>query len=71
MPIGYLSEEQTRDYPESKYERELQTSVEAGDQHSVDKLLVRRTSKETLRLALWIVLGMAALSIVTRIVMSR
>lgn len=71
IPIGSLSEDQTRDYPESRYERELQVAVESGDQRTVDRLFARRTSAETLRMALAIVLGMAFLSIVLRIVMSR
>jgi hypothetical protein len=67
---GYLSEDQARDYPESRYERELQFAVEHNDQHTVDRLLARRTSAETLRLALYIVLGVSILSILTRIVMA-
>jgi hypothetical protein len=63
---GYLTEDQARDYPESRYERELQTAVEHGDQRTVDRLLARRTSAETLRLALWIVLSMAAFALALR-----
>jgi hypothetical protein len=66
---GYLTEDQARDYPESRYERELQTAVEANDQRTVDRLLARRTSAETLRLAIWIVLGAAVLSLAGRILM--
>ena len=71
LPIGYLNEDQTRDYPESRYERELQGAVESGEQHTVDRLFARRTSAETLKLALTIVLGMVFLTIFLRIVMSR
>ncbi len=71
LSIGYLNEDQTRDYPESRYERELQSAVEAGDQRTVDRIFARRTSAETLKLALAIVFGMAFLSILLRIVMSR
>jgi hypothetical protein len=67
---GYLTEDQARDYPESRYERELQVAVEHGDQRTVDRLLARRTGMETLRLALWIVLGAAVLSLGTRILMN-
>jgi hypothetical protein len=66
---GYLTEDQTRDYPESRYERELQTAVEAGDQRTIDRLLARRTSTETLRLALWMVLGAAVASVAMRVIM--
>jgi hypothetical protein len=52
---GYLSEEQARDYPDSRYERNLQIAIESGDQRMLDRLLARRSSAETLRLALLIV----------------
>lgn len=55
---GYLNEEQARDYPESRYERHLQLAIETGDQRSLDHLLSRRSSTETLRLAL-IILGVS------------
>jgi hypothetical protein len=64
---GYLSEDQARDYPESRYERELQVAVEHNDQRTIDRLMARRTSAETLRLALWLVLAAAALSLGTRV----
>jgi len=63
----YLTEDQARDYPESRYERELQTAVEAGDQRTVDSLLARRSSSETLRLAIWLVLGATVLAIAARL----
>ena len=66
---GYLSEDQARDYPESRYERELQTAVEAGDQRTVDTLFARRTSVETLRLALWMVFGATVLAVAARLLM--
>jgi hypothetical protein len=66
---GYLTEDQARDYPENRYERELQTAVEAGDQRTVDKMFARRTSAETLRLAIWMVLAAAAASVAARVLM--
>jgi len=66
---GYLTEDQARDYPENRYERELQTAVEAGDQRTVDQLFARRTSAETLRLAVWMVLAAAAVSFAMRVLM--
>jgi hypothetical protein len=64
---GYLTEDQARDYPESRYERELQTAVEHGDQRTVDTLFARRTSSETLRLAVWMVLGATVLAVAARL----
>jgi hypothetical protein len=66
---GYLSEDQARDYPESRYERELQFAVEHNDQRTLTKLLNRRSSAETLRLAMWIVLAATAAAIFMRILM--
>lgn len=51
LPMGYLNEEQTRDYPEGRYELSLQTAIESGNQFELDRLLARRSSQETLRLA--------------------
>jgi hypothetical protein len=67
---GYLTEDQARDYPESRYERELQIAVEHNDQRTVDRLFARRSSAETLRLAIWIVLSAVVLSIASKIVMA-
>jgi hypothetical protein len=64
---GYLSEDQARDYPENRYERELQTAVEHGDQRTVDKLFARRSSSETLRLAVWMVLAATVLAVAARL----
>jgi hypothetical protein len=64
---GYLTEDQARDYPESRYERELQTAVEHNDQRTVDKLLARRSSAETLRLAVWMVLAATVLAVAARL----
>jgi hypothetical protein len=61
---GYLSEDQARDYPESRYERELQVAIEMGDQRALNRLLARRSSAETLRLGIIIVVlafGIAAI----------
>jgi hypothetical protein len=65
---GYLTEDQARDYPESRYERELQTAVEHGDQQTVDRLLARRSSAETLRLAIWVLVCTALVALAMRVV---
>ena len=66
---GYLSEDQARDYPESRYERELQFAVEHNDPRTLNKLINRRSSAETLRLAMWMVLAAVAAAILMRILM--
>lgn len=49
---GYTSEEQALDYPEGYYELHLQIAAETNDQNALDRMLYRRTSKETWRLGL-------------------
>lgn len=51
---NYLREEQAGDYPEGRYETELQYAAEAGDQSELDRLFARRSRAETFRLGLWI-----------------
>jgi len=57
----YFSEEQAVDYPEGRYEFGLQYAVEHGDQRELDRLLNRRSSKQMLRLSLWILCGSVVL----------
>jgi hypothetical protein len=54
MP-GYLSEDQARDYPDSRYERDLQLAVENGDQPALDRLLSRKSTGEMIKLALLLI----------------
>ena len=44
--IGFLTEDQARDYPESRYERELQVAVEYGDQRTVDRLFAKEHRRD-------------------------
>jgi hypothetical protein len=53
----YLTEEHALDYPEQRYEFNLQYAIEHGDQREIDALLTRRSSKQMLRLALLILFG--------------
>ena len=54
--VGYLSEEQTKDYPEGRYETRLQLAAETGDQAELERLFARKTSQDVLRLAVCMVL---------------
>jgi len=49
------TEDGLRDYPQSRYELNLQIAVENGDQLELDRLLARRTSDDTIRLGLTII----------------
>ncbi len=57
---AYLTEERVLEYPSGRYELALQIAVEAGDQREMDRLFSRRSSRQTLRLAL-VLLGGAVL----------
>jgi len=61
-PMGYLSEEQVKDYPEGRYELALQTAVESGNQRDLDRLLSRASSQDMLKLAVGMVLFAVAVA---------
>jgi hypothetical protein len=48
----YVTEAQAGDYPEGRYELNLQIAVEAGDQSGMDALFARRSRAQTVRLVL-------------------
>lgn len=60
---NYLTEEQALDYPHGRYELALQCAIEHGDQREVDRLFRRRTSRQTLRLAVFILIGAIVLAL--------
>jgi len=47
----YLTEEQAGDYPQGRYELYLQIAAETGDQRDLEALFARRSSRQTLQLA--------------------
>jgi hypothetical protein len=64
---GYLTEAQAGDYPEGRYELNLQIAAEAGDQAAVDRLFARRSSRQTLWLAVMLVVIATGLAIAVRV----
>jgi hypothetical protein len=64
---GFLTEEQAGDYPQGRYELNLQIAIEAGDQREVDRLFRRRTSRQTLHLAIALLLIATAVAIALRV----
>lgn len=54
---GYLTEEQAGDYPEGRYELNLQLAAEANDQRALNALFARRSGAQTLRLGLFLLLA--------------
>jgi len=49
---GYVNEQQAENYPQGRYELNLQIAAEAGDQRELDALLARRSRAQTWRLGL-------------------
>lgn len=49
------TEDGLRDYPQGRYELGLQIAAESGNQRELDRLFARRTSSDTIRLALTII----------------
>jgi hypothetical protein len=62
-----LTEEQIRDYPESHYEKELQFAIDHEDQKVLDRLLARRSSAETIRLAASLIFAAFAVLIASKV----
>jgi len=63
---GYTTEEQAASYPEGSYELALQLAAESGNQRDLDVVFQRRNSSETLRLAMFLLIGMMLLVIGSR-----
>lgn len=68
-PVGYLTADQARDYPEGRYELALQIAVEAGNQPELDRLLARRSSRDALRLAVYLVIAAAVVALASKLLM--
>jgi hypothetical protein len=64
---GYLTEAAAGDYPEGKYELNLQIAAEAGDQAGLDRVLARRSSRQTLWLAMLLLIGALAAAAALRL----
>jgi hypothetical protein len=64
---GYLTEDQCREYPESPFEQQLQYSLDYADQDLFDKLMLRRSSSDTLRLGCYLVIFVLVLLVVSKL----
>lgn len=65
---GYLTEQQAGDYPEGRYELSLQTAAESGNQRDLDILFSRRSSGQTLKMAVVLLVAVTALAAVMQMV---
>jgi len=61
------TEDGLRDYPQGRYELHLQIAIEGGDQREVDRLFTRRTSDDTIRLGLTILVLAMVLSVIAKV----
>jgi hypothetical protein len=61
-----LTEEAVRDYPQSRYELNLQIAIESGDRAALRRLLARRTVDESIRLALYMLAVALIIALVFR-----
>ncbi|MCZ2342307.1 MAG: hypothetical protein LC104_10995 [Bacteroidales bacterium] len=65
-PIGHLTADQARDYPEGRYELAIQSAIESSDQVEFDRLLTRRSTNDTLRLAAYMIVFALFAAIVSK-----
>lgn len=63
---GYLTEEQSADYPQGRYELNLQIAAEDGNQRALDALLARRNSVQTLKLSFILLIAISIIAVVAR-----
>ncbi|MBL8797414.1 MAG: hypothetical protein JNM56_26160 [Planctomycetia bacterium] len=63
----YLTEEQAGDYPQGRYELDVQIAAESGDQRALDALFTRRSSRQTLKLAVILLVVVAVVALAARI----
>lgn len=64
---GYTSEDQAAEYPEGRYELNLQIAAETGDQRQLDILFQRRSWLETWRLGITLLLTFLLLALAAKI----
>jgi hypothetical protein len=67
LPMGVLSLQQTGDYPLGRYEQALQLAIEERNAGEFEMLLRRRTSRDTLHLAVGLMIAMMVVLIVVRL----
>lgn len=63
---GYLTEDQSGDYPQGRYELNLQIAAEDGNQRALDSLFARRNSVQTLRLSFILLIVVSIIAVVAR-----
>ncbi|MFL5329396.1 MAG: hypothetical protein ACJ8C4_10825 [Gemmataceae bacterium] len=67
--VGCLTDTQAGDYPQGRYELNLQIAVESGDEVGLSRLLARRSSRQALRLMLHILILAVIVGLASRILL--
>lgn len=72
-PTGsqWIHEEQAGDYPEGRYELNLQVAVESGNQRDLDNLLARKTRWHMIQLAAVLLLVFSVVALLTAVIPKR
>jgi hypothetical protein len=65
--VDCLTEDQAADYPQGRYELNLQIAAEEGDQQAIDALFARRSRAQTFRLGLLLLAGTVGLFVIAEI----
>lgn len=68
LPFGTVGEENCRDLPEGRYELALQVAAETENQGEVNRLFHRRSSGDTLKIALLLVAVALVAAVVSKLV---
>lgn len=66
MLDGYTTEDQAADYPHGTYEFALQHAAEQGGQAELDAVFAKRDSRQTMRLAVTILIVLSAAVLISR-----
>ena len=73
LPNGppWVQEEEAGDYPDGRYELNLQIAVEAGNQGELDKLLARKTRWHMIQMAAILLVALVLMTLVVPLVMHK
>ena len=66
MLEDYRTEDQAAEYPDGNYEFALQHAAESGDQRELDAVFSKRDSRQTIRLALAVLMLVSILVLISR-----
>jgi hypothetical protein len=68
---GYTTEELAADYPEGRYEHQLQMAAENGNQHELSALFERRSARQTWRMGIVLLVAVSLIVLIARLPVYR